>query len=40
MAKFLTTQGVSAALIKIIKDAKKRIVIISPYLQINDLIKA
>ena len=39
MAKFLTTQGVSAALIQIIKDAKKRIVIISPYLQVNDLIK-
>ena len=39
MAKFLNTQGASDALIRIIKDAKKRIVIISPYLQINDLIK-
>ena len=40
MAKFLTTQGVSADLLRIIQDAKKRIVLISPYLQINHLIKA
>ena len=39
MAKFLTTQEVSAALLQIIQDAKKYIVIISPYLQINGLIK-
>ena len=39
MAEFLNTQGVSYKLSEIINNAKERIVIISPYLQINDLIK-
>ena len=36
MAKFLDTTGVSNELVQIIKGAKERIVIISPYLQISD----
>ena len=39
MAEFLTTSGVSKHLEDIIKQAKKQLVIISPYLQINDMIK-
>ena len=39
MAEFLTTTGISSRLTQIIQDAKKRIVIISPYLQVNKLIK-
>ena len=39
MAEFLTTTGVSDRLEEIIKQAKKRLVIISPYLQINPRIK-
>ena len=39
MAKFLDTTGVSAQLTEIIKNAKKRLVIISPYLRVNRQIK-
>ena len=39
MAKFLTTQEISAGLLRIIRDAKEHVVLISPYLQVNDLIK-
>ena len=39
MAEFLTTNSISARLEEIIKQAKKRLVIISPYLQINDRLK-
>ena len=39
MAKFLTTSDVTACLEKIIKEAKSRLVLISPYLQINPKIK-
>ena len=39
MAKFLTTSDVTAHLEKIIKEAKSRLVLISPYLQINPKIK-
>ena len=39
MAKFLTTTGVSYRLEEIIKGAKERLVIISPYLRINERIK-
>jgi phosphatidylserine/phosphatidylglycerophosphate/cardiolipin synthase-like enzyme len=36
MAKFLDTTGVSHELAQIIKNAKERLIIISPYLQISD----
>ena len=39
MAEFLDTQGVSHRLSEIIKNAKERLVIISPYLRVNDRIK-
>lgn len=39
MAEFLTTSDVTAHLEKIIKEAKSRLVLISPYLQINPKIK-
>ena len=39
MAKFLTTTGVSHHLEELIKNAKERLVIISPYLQVNERIK-
>ena len=39
MAEFLDTQGVSAALSQIIKNADERLVIISPYLQVSPLIQ-
>ena len=39
MAKFLTTSDVTTSLEKIIKEAKKRLIIISPYLQINPRIR-
>ncbi|HOI18653.1 MAG TPA: phospholipase D family protein [Candidatus Woesearchaeota archaeon] len=39
MAKFLTTTGVSYHLENIIKNAKDRLILISPYLQINERIK-
>ena len=39
MAKFLTTTGISAELEKIIKGAKKQLVLVSPYLQIARTLK-
>ena len=39
MAKFLTTTGVSYRLEEIIKSAKERLIIISPFLRVNDRIK-
>ena len=39
MARFLTTSDITTSLEKIIKEAKKRLIIISPYLQINSRIK-
>jgi len=39
MAKFLDTTGVSNELAQIIKRAKERLIIISPYLQISDRFK-
>lgn len=40
MAKFLTTTGMSAALEELIKSAKERIFLISPYLKLNDRIRS
>lgn len=40
MARFLTTTGVSYHLEEIIKGAQERLVVISPYLRINERIKA
>lgn len=40
MARFLTTTGVSYQLEEIIKGAEERLVIISPFLRINERIKA
>ena len=39
MAEFLRTAGVSAQLEHIIASAKEQLVLISPYLKVNDLIK-
>ncbi len=39
MAKFLDTMGVSYSLSQIIKNAKERLILISPYLQISDRFK-
>lgn len=39
MAKFLDTTGISYHLEQIIKNAEERLIIISPYLKINDRIK-
>ena len=39
MAEFLTTTGISFKLEQIIKNANERIVLISPYLKLNDKIK-
>src|SRR3989338_6281074 len=39
MVKFLDTTGVSNELAQIIKTAKERLIIISPYLQISDRFK-
>lgn len=39
MAEFLDTEGVSHRLVQIIKNAENRLVIISPFLKINDRIK-
>ncbi len=39
MAQFLTTTGVSYRLEEIIKTATERLVIISPFLKVNDRIK-
>ena len=40
MAEFLTTTGVSYHLEEIIKGAEERLVIISPFLRINERIKS
>jgi len=39
MAKFLDTLGISNELGQIIKNAKEKLVIVSPYLQISDRFK-
>ena len=39
MAEFLTTQGVSFRLSEIITNAQERLYLVSPYLQINQLLK-
>ena len=39
MAKFFTTSGISYRLEEIIKQAKREIILISPYLKINDRLK-
>ena len=39
MAKFLTTTGVSYQLEEIIKNAKERLVLISPFLRVNERVK-
>ena len=39
MAKFLDTTGVSFYLQQIINNADERLILISPYLKINDRIK-
>jgi hypothetical protein len=38
MAKFLTTSGVSHEVENIVKEAKKKLVLISPYIQINKML--
>lgn len=38
MAKFLETQAISNELMKVIKDAKEKIILISPYLKVNEQI--
>ncbi len=39
MAEFLTTSGVTYNLERIIKEASERLVLVSPYLKINDRLK-
>ena len=39
MAEFLTTTGVSYRLEEIIKSATERLVIISPFLRVDSLVK-
>ncbi|MFL6520019.1 MAG: phospholipase D family protein [Chthoniobacterales bacterium] len=39
MAKFLTTNGINYVIEQIIKDARERIVLVSPYLQLNSRIR-
>ena len=39
MAKFLTTTGISYRLEEIIKTAEERLVLISPFLRVNERIK-
>jgi hypothetical protein len=39
MAKFLNTSGTNYYLEKLVKDARERLILISPYLQLNDKIK-
>jgi phosphatidylserine/phosphatidylglycerophosphate/cardiolipin synthase-like enzyme len=39
MAKFLTTNGINYLIEEIIKGAKERIVLVSPYLKLNDRIR-
>lgn len=38
MAKFLETQAISNELMKLIKDAKEKIILVSPYLKVNSQI--
>lgn len=40
MAKFSTTNGVSAALDELVKNARKQLFLISPYLQIFKILGA
>jgi len=39
MAKFLDTQSISSELLKLIKEAKDKIILISPYLKVNTQIQ-
>ena len=39
MAKFLTTTGLSYHLEQLIKNAKERVILISPYLKVNDRLR-
>lgn len=39
MAKFLTTNGINYLVEEIIKGARERIVLVSPYLKLNSRIK-
>lgn len=39
MAKFLTTSTTNFFLEELIKNAKERLILISPYLRLNDRIK-
>ena len=39
MAKFLTTSGINYVLEEIIKTARERLVLISPYLKLNTKVK-
>lgn len=39
MAKFLDTEGVNMYLARIIKDARERVLLVSPYLKFSDRIK-
>jgi len=39
MAKFLTTTGVSAEIEKIIRDSRRELILVSPYLQINERLR-
>lgn len=39
MAKFLNTSGTNYFLEELIKDAKDRVILISPFLRLNDRIK-
>ncbi|MCM5530303.1 phospholipase D-like domain-containing protein [Parasegetibacter sp. NRK P23] len=39
MAKFLETQAISSELMKLIKDAKDKIILVSPYLKVNSQIQ-
>jgi phosphatidylserine/phosphatidylglycerophosphate/cardiolipin synthase-like enzyme len=39
MAKFVTTSGINYLIEEIIKGAKERLVLVSPYLRLNDRIK-
>jgi phosphatidylserine/phosphatidylglycerophosphate/cardiolipin synthase-like enzyme len=39
MAKFLTTSGINYLIEEIVKSARERIILVSPYLRLNDRIK-
>jgi hypothetical protein len=39
MAKFLETQAISSELLRLIKDAKEKIILVSPYLKVNSQIQ-